>query len=278
MSGWIKLHRQFKDNGHFHMPDRAMKIWFYILLTVAHKDEPRWGIRAGEGWISYDMIADECSAEGSRMSRKAIARELQWLEGNGYISRFVIKGKGQKIRVVNWDVYQASDVASSETEPEPELVPEPLPELVPEHIQEPKEPQEPKEDNTPPTPPRGAASNGNPPVPVEEIVEHLNQRTGKRYRASSGATRRHIVARWREGFTLDDFITVIDKKAAAWMGTDMEPYLRPQTLFGTKFEAYLNEPWPGTVRPRDAPPRAAPRESAVDRRLRELGVTFRAGA
>jgi hypothetical protein len=44
-----------------------------------------------------------------------------------------------------------------------------------------------------------------------------------------------------EGFTIDDFKTVIDKKCAEWLGdSKMEPYLRPETLFGTKFESYLN--------------------------------------
>jgi hypothetical protein len=44
-----------------------------------------------------------------------------------------------------------------------------------------------------------------------------------------------------EKFTLEDFKTVIDKKAKSWMGTEWQKYLRPETLFGTKFEGYLNE-------------------------------------
>ena len=50
-----------------------------------------------------------------------------------------------------------------------------------------------------------------------------------------------IHARCEEGFTVDDFKKVIDKKCAEWMGTDWEKYLRPETLFGTKFEGYLNQ-------------------------------------
>ena len=41
--------------------------------------------------------------------------------------------------------------------------------------------------------------------------------------------------------TVDDFKVVIDKKVKGWKGTNMEMYLRPETLFGTKFEGYLNE-------------------------------------
>lgn len=72
------------------------------------------------------------------------------------------------------------------------------------------------------------------------IVDHLNQKAGTKYKATTKKTQTCIHARLEEGFTEDDFITVIDKKCDEWLGTDMEQYLRPETLFGTKFEGYLN--------------------------------------
>jgi uncharacterized phage protein (TIGR02220 family) len=77
---------------------------------------------------------------------------------------------------------------------------------------------------------------------VREIIECLNIAAGTSYRPSTKATQRHIGARLNEGFTLENFKTVIAKKAAEWKGTDMAQYLRPETLFGTKFESYLNQP------------------------------------
>ena len=74
------------------------------------------------------------------------------------------------------------------------------------------------------------------------VISHLNEKVGTNYRATSKATRSHINARLSEGHTLDDFISVIDKKCAEWKGTHMEQYLRPETLFGSKFESYLNAP------------------------------------
>lgn len=74
------------------------------------------------------------------------------------------------------------------------------------------------------------------------VIEHLNREAGTKYRANAQATQRHINARVAEGFTLDDFKTVINKKCTEWRGTDMEKYLRPETLFGSKFESYLNAP------------------------------------
>lgn len=74
------------------------------------------------------------------------------------------------------------------------------------------------------------------------VISRLNEKAGTSYRASSKATQGHINARLAEGYTAEDFFTVIDKKCAEWRGTEMEKYLRPETLFGGKFENYLNAP------------------------------------
>lgn len=86
------------------------------------------------------------------------------------------------------------------------------------------------------------------------VIDYLNQKAGTNYRASSKKTRSLIHARMKEGFTLDDFKAVIDKKCAEWLGNDMAQYLRPETLFGTKFEGYLNAKTTRTTqRPQQAP-------------------------
>ena len=75
---------------------------------------------------------------------------------------------------------------------------------------------------------------------ITEIVDYLNEKAHKNYRSNSKTTMRHINARLKEGRTLSDFKQVIDNRCATWLGTDMEQYLRPETLFGSKFESYLN--------------------------------------
>lgn len=77
--------------------------------------------------------------------------------------------------------------------------------------------------------------------PVTEIVDYMNQKLGTHYKPKSQSTQKHIVARLKEGFTFEDFKTVIDKKSDQWLNSEMAKYLRPETLFGTKFEGYLNE-------------------------------------
>ena len=73
------------------------------------------------------------------------------------------------------------------------------------------------------------------------IISYLNEKANTNYRISSSKTKTLIKARLNEGFVEDDFKTVIDNKTSEWIHTDMEKYLRPETLFGTKFESYLNQ-------------------------------------
>ena len=82
-------------------------------------------------------------------------------------------------------------------------------------------------------------------IPYTEIVAALNEALGTSYRPTSKKTRQLIHARWAEGFRFPDFEAVIDTMAAAWVDDPkMSAYLRPETLFGPKFESYLNRPKP----------------------------------
>lgn len=77
---------------------------------------------------------------------------------------------------------------------------------------------------------------------TKTIVDYLNEKTDSHYKATTPKTKQLVQARLKEGFTVDDFKTVIDKKTATWLkDSKMNKYLRPLTLFGTKFEDYLNE-------------------------------------
>ena len=76
---------------------------------------------------------------------------------------------------------------------------------------------------------------------IDEIVEYLNNTVGAKYKSNSKNTIRLITARFNEGYSINDFKTVIAKKAKEWLGTEFEQYLTPQTLFGNKFEKYLNQ-------------------------------------
>lgn len=76
---------------------------------------------------------------------------------------------------------------------------------------------------------------------ISNIINYLNNKNNSNYKSNTKNTVKHIKARLEEGFTEEDFYTVIDYKVSQW-GNDakMRDYLRPDTLFGTKFESYLN--------------------------------------
>ena len=86
-----------------------------------------------------------------------------------------------------------------------------------------------------------AASSKKEPIPYALIVDALNKAAGTGYKAATKTTRTAIAARWAEGFRLEDFFAVIEDRADKWRTDEkMREFLRPPTLFSTKFESYLN--------------------------------------
>lgn len=101
---------------------------------------------------------------------------------------------------------------------------------------------------------------------VKEIIDYLNEKTGASYRYSTKKTQSLINARLKEKFTLEDFKRVIDSKCNDWKSDEkMKEYLRPETLFGTKFESYLQNA------PKIAQPRAEPEEIVPEVEEEEVG-------
>lgn len=101
-------------------------------------------------------------------------------------------------------------------------------------------------------------------IPYSKIIDYLNEKTNKRYKVTQ-KWKDLIKARWNEGQREDDFKKVIDVKTQQWIeSSEMNKYLRPQTLFGNKFDEYLNE-----YRPTNASARLNEVEE-TQRRLREV--------
>ena len=74
-----------------------------------------------------------------------------------------------------------------------------------------------------------------------EIIEYLNLKTGSKFKPTTKPYVQAIRSRLKEGYTIDDFKTVIDKKCREWKGTKLEKYLTPKTLFApSHFDTYLN--------------------------------------
>lgn len=77
----------------------------------------------------------------------------------------------------------------------------------------------------------------------EKTIEYLNEKCGTKYDPENEELHKQIKDRIREGHTLEEFKSVIDKKSRDWINTSMERHLNPVTLFKTiKFDVYLGEP------------------------------------
>ncbi|NJI82170.1 hypothetical protein GSQ54_17235 [Clostridioides difficile] len=76
----------------------------------------------------------------------------------------------------------------------------------------------------------------------KRIIDYLNEKANKSFKSTTKKTRDLINARLKEGFVEEDFYKVIDNKVHTWLeDAKMNVYLRPETIFGNKFESYLNE-------------------------------------
>lgn len=112
------------------------------------------------------------------------------------------------------------------------------------------------------------------------IIKHLNYMTGYQFRSNTAETKALIRARLNDGFTIDDFKEVVNTKAKQWLHDENYKYLRPKTLFGTKFEGYLQEAIavkPKHITPKQPatneykPPEPTPQELAKAKKWREEG-------
>lgn len=77
-------------------------------------------------------------------------------------------------------------------------------------------------------------------IDIDNVIEYLNNKISADFKKETKATRAFITARFKENHTVEDFKAVIDHKWNEWgLDPKMSAYLRPETLFGTKFDSYL---------------------------------------
>jgi uncharacterized phage protein (TIGR02220 family) len=76
---------------------------------------------------------------------------------------------------------------------------------------------------------------------IRDTVNHLNSVAGTKYSHADPVVIDALFILIREGYVLEDFKLVIEKKWHDWKGTEFQQYVRPETLFGKKFKKYLHE-------------------------------------
>jgi len=205
------------SNEIFRRPDvsaRAKGIYAYIMTLP-------------DDWKLYKSELYKHFSEG----RDAIDRAFKELETLGYI--MMEKKKDEKGRYVGWDYRIIESIDNSDS--------------LKNRLSENPKSENPKSENpqllsTNSSQRTNKQSTDNIYSEVsEEIISYLNEKTSSRFKATK-VHKGFIQARLEEGFTKEDFFTVIDNKVATWKGTEWEKYLRPSTLFNaSKFQGYLNE-------------------------------------
>lgn len=194
-----------------------------------------------DDWVFYM----EEVATHSKDKLDSLKSGIKELKEHGYVKRYPVKNEKGKItrwEMIIYEVPQGEYPLVENPQMEKPLVDKPLVEnpllLSTKELSTDKQNTD-KQNNT------MSSSNEDDNqslIPYENIVSYLNEKAGKSFKHKTAKTRSLIKARFKDGFTIDDFKQVIDIKTAQWLtDPNMNQYLRPETLFGNKFEGYLNE-------------------------------------
>ncbi|MCY6372235.1 conserved phage C-terminal domain-containing protein [Clostridium ganghwense] len=228
MSGYIKDYRKELHSEIWYMPPLYHRVWQFIKYRANHEkceipmmDGDKLLIKRGQYLTSYRNIAKGVGwyekLRWKEPNPKTIKRVCEWMIKKNMIS--INHGIGNRqytlITIVNWELYQnyIYQGNSKETQRKQSL-----------DIN--KKNKECIKNN----------------IPYFEIIDYLNKRINSNYKHNSKLTCKCINARWKDGYRLNDFKKVIDIKVEEWLGEEkMAKYLRPDTLFGSKFEIYLNQ-------------------------------------
>jgi uncharacterized phage protein (TIGR02220 family) len=235
--GFIALYRTIQD--HWLWEDKPFsrgQAWIDLLLLVNHKDQDimldgnLYKVERGEHVTSTRKLGERWG-----WSRNKVTKFLAILESAQMVHK---KSDSKKtvIKVLNYEEYQGFQDLGNKTQ-----------KTAKGHRKDAERTQKDtnnndNNDNNVKDILSGKEKSQNKEIPFDRIIEYLNNKTGKNYKSTTGKTRDLIKARYNEGFTEENFRKVIDNKASHWLGDEkMDRFLRPETLFGNKFEGYLNE-------------------------------------
>lgn len=233
--GWIKVYRKLRQS--FVWTDaNQLKLWLLVLMKASHSGNrflfngKEITVSSGQFVTGGTALASEFN-QGVTPDKQVSSRSVwRWIKKFEKEKMLSIKStaKYSVITVCNWSEYQdtVKQVSSSGQAPVKQVT----------TIKNAKN-----------------AENAKKELYVL-IVDYLNKKTGKEFKSSTKKTQSLINARLNEGWTKEQIMKVIDIKSREWRGTEQEQYLRPETLFGTKFESYLNQethPEPRASKPLD---------------------------
>ena len=212
MEGWIKLHRKYLD-WQWIDSYKHVVLFIHLLLRANHKKTKWRSVTISPGQI---LTGRKQLSKWTGLSEQSIRTVLSDLKST---SEITIKtySKFSIISITNWSEYQQSNQQTNQqvTSNQPAS-------------------------NQQVTTSKNEKNEKNEKKKYISIVDHLNNATGKSFKHETKITRRAIDARLRDGFEVEDFFKVIDFKTQEWLNCPkMNQHLKPSTLFGNKFEGYL---------------------------------------
>lgn len=220
--GWVKTHRKMMS-WEWYQDSQMVHLMIHLIMKANSRDKEWRGMPVKRGQI---ITGRKVLSAETGISEQSIRTCLNRLKKSREIS---IKptSKFSVITICNYEEYQISKKQINQQHNQQPTSNQP----TTNHKQEEQEEQEEKNTLS------GKKPNG---VPFKSIVSFLNEKSGKEYKPDTKTTQQHIRARWNEGFRFDDFKAVIELKINQWKNDpERAEYIRPQTLFGTKFESYL---------------------------------------
>ncbi|HWL13690.1 MAG TPA: conserved phage C-terminal domain-containing protein [Ureibacillus sp.] len=223
MEGWIKIHRKIVEHEIWN-DVTTFRLFMLLLLKAAYQDFNYKGIelKKGEFIRSYSKLAEDLAYKEGRghktVSKNTVFKSIKKLIDNGMVTVRETE-LGTLFTVVNYEEYQQFDEFKS-------VNGERLTERTVNEVRTNGEQEKEYIRN----------------IRIKDIVDYLNLQAKTNYKPTAKKTQTLIKARANEGFTFEDFKKVIDIKSSQWLSDPkMNKYLRPETLFGPKFESYLNE-------------------------------------
>ena len=221
--GYILQPRKIDESDIQECPPHVREIWLYLLRKANHKDTPNKKLQKGQLLTSYKKIINDLSWKvGYRTEnykKHHCETAMKVLTRLNMITTTKTT-RGIIVTICNYEYYQNPKNYENHN----------------------------GNDNKTTTKPQSTdtidknGKNEKNEKNVQEIILYLNEKANKKFKPTTEAHKKYINARLKEGFTKEDCKTVIDKKVNEWKGTDMDQYLRPETLFRpSKFEGYLNQ-------------------------------------
>lgn len=239
MAGWIKLYRELGDKPIWLESTSDQRSVLMALLMMVNYEPNKWEWQGkqyecmpGQVITSLPKIAER---SGKGVSIQNVRTALKRFEKLGFLTD-ESTNKNRLITIVNWAIYQASDdepnrQTNKQLTGNQQATNRQLTAIKNIRTKEGKNKEV-----------KDIVEQEPDPIPYREIIDYLNQKAGKSFKHSAAGNKKVIKARWNEGYKLDQFKRVVDNKCQDWLNDEkMSQYLQPSTLFGNKFDQYLNQ-------------------------------------